>query len=131
MNLRNPVTSPDPTLPVLDACNQRYDRVLITDTQMRKHLSYMSRKYLRKLKPEERMDSNIQEERNREFLQNLCAHCDQPVNNFILVLVHKSEDQEILYYIPRSFTSSDISFWIFTSINSSDKQHHNSKFFKM
>ena len=101
MNLRNPVTSPDPTLPVLDALHQRYDRVLITDTQMRKHLSYLSRKYLRKLKPEERMDPNIEEERTREFQQNLGAHCDQPVNNFILILVQKSEDQGILYYIAR------------------------------
>ena len=101
MNLRNPVTSPDPTLPVLDMHHQRYDRVLITDTQMRKHVSYLSRKYLRKLKPEERMDPNIEEERTREFQQNLHVHCDQPVNNFILALVQKSEDQEILYYIAR------------------------------
>ena len=101
MNLRNPVTSPDPTLPVLDACHQRYNRVLITDTQMRKHLSYLSRKYLRKLKLEERMDPNIEEERTKEFQQNLGAHCDQPVNNFILALVQKSEDHEILYYIAR------------------------------
>ena len=101
MNLRNPVTSPDPTLPVLDMCHQRYDRVLITDTQMRKHLSYLSKNYLRKLKPEERMDPNIEEERTREFQQNLHVHCDQPVNNFILALVQKSEDQEILYYIAR------------------------------
>ena len=101
MNLRNPVTSPDPTLPVLDTRHQRYDRVLITDTQMRKHLSYLSRKCLRKLKPEECMNPNIEEERTREFQQNLRAHCDQPVNNFILALVQKSEDQEILYYIAR------------------------------
>ena len=101
MNLRNPVTSPDPTLPVLDMHHQRYDRVLITDTQMRKHLSYLSRKYLRKLKPEEHMDPNIEEERKREFQQNIHVHCDQPVNNFILALVQKSEDQEILYYIAR------------------------------
>ena len=101
MNLRNPVTSLDPTLPVLDACHQRYNRVLITDTQMRKHLSYLSRKCLRKLKPEERIDPNIEEERTREFQQNLGAHCDQPVNNFILALVQKSEDHEILYYIAR------------------------------
>ena len=44
MNFRNPVTSPDPTLPVLDAHHQRYNRVLLTDTHMRKHLSYLSRK---------------------------------------------------------------------------------------
>ena len=48
MNLRNPVTSPNPTLPVLDVCHQRYSRVFLTDTHMRKHLSYLSRKYLRK-----------------------------------------------------------------------------------
>ena len=34
MNLRNPVTSPDPTLPVLDAHHQRYNRVLLTDTHI-------------------------------------------------------------------------------------------------
>ena len=47
------------------------------------------------------MDPNIGEERTREFQQNLGAHCDQPVNNFILALVQKSEDQEILDYIAR------------------------------
>ena len=47
------------------------------------------------------MDPNTEEERTREFQQNLGAHCDQPVNNFILALVQKSEDQEILYYIAR------------------------------
>ena len=101
MNLRNPVTSPDPTLPVLDVHHQRYNRVLLTDTHMRKHLSYLSRKYLRKLRPEEHLDSNIEAERTREFQQNLGAHCDQPVENFILALVQRSEDQEILYYIAR------------------------------
>ena len=47
------------------------------------------------------MDPNIEEERTREFQQNLGVHCDQPVKNFILALVWKSEDQEILYYIAR------------------------------
>ena len=93
MNFRNPVTSPDPTLPVLDACHQRYNRVLLTDTHMRKHLCYLSRKYLGKLRPEECLDPNIEAERTREFQQNLGVHCDQPVQ--------RSEDQEILYYIPR------------------------------
>ena len=101
MNLRNPVTSPDPTLPVLDACHQRYNRVLLTDTHMRKHISYLSRKYLRKLRPEECMDPNIKADKTREFHQNLGVHCDQPVKNFILALVQRSEDQEILYYIAR------------------------------
>ena len=94
MNLRNPVTSPDPTLPVLDACHQRYNRVLLTDTHMRKHLSYLSRNYLRKLRPEEHLDANTEAERTREFKQNLGVHCDQPVKNFILALVQRSEDQE-------------------------------------
>ena len=101
MNLRNPVTRPDPTLPVLDACHQRYNRILLTDTHMRKHPSYLSRKYLRKLRPEDHLDANIEAERTREFQQNLGAHCDQPVKNFILALVQRSEDQEILYYIAR------------------------------
>ena len=101
MNLRNPVTGPDPTLPILDACHQRYNRVLLTDTHMRKHLSYLSRKYLRKLRPEEHLDANIEAERAREFKQNLGVYCDQPVKNFILALVQRSEDQEILYYIAR------------------------------
>ena len=101
MNLRNPVTSPDPTLPVLDVCHQRYNKVLLTDTHMRKHLSYLSRKYLRKLRPEECLDPNIEVERTREFQQNLSVDCDQPVKNFILALVQRSKDQEILYYIVR------------------------------
>ena len=101
MNLRNPVTSPDSTLLVLDTCHQRYSRVLLTDTHMRKHLSYLSRKYLRKLRPEEHLNPNIEAERTREFQQNLGAHCDQPVKNFILALVQRSEDQEILVYIGR------------------------------
>ena len=63
MNLRNPVTSPDPTLPVLDAHHKRYNKVHLTDTHMRKHLSYLSRKYLRKLRPEECLDANIEAER--------------------------------------------------------------------
>ena len=101
MNLRNPVTSPDPTLPVLDAHHQRYNRVLLTDTHMKKHLSCLSRKYLRKLRPEECLDPNIEAERTRKFQQNLGAYCDQPVKNFILALVQRSEDQKILYYIAR------------------------------
>ena len=101
MNLRNLVTSPDPTLPVLDVHHQRYNRVLLTDTHMRKHLSYFSRKYLRKLRPEECLDPNTEAERTRELQQNLGVHCDQPVKNFILALFQRSEDQEILYCIAR------------------------------
>ena len=68
---------------------------------MGKHLSYLSRKYLRKLRPEECLDANIEAERTREFQQNLGVHCDQPGENFILALAQRSEDQEILYYIAR------------------------------
>ena len=75
--------------------------VLLTDTHMRKHLSYLSRKHLRKLRPEEPLDPNTEAERTREFQQNHGAHCDQPVKNFILALVQRPEDQEILYYIAR------------------------------
>ena len=47
------------------------------------------------------MDPSIEAERTMEFQQNLEVHCDQPVKNFILALVQRSEDQEILYYIAR------------------------------
>ena len=47
------------------------------------------------------MDPNIDADRTREFHQNLGLHCDHPVKNFILALVQRSEDQEILYCIAR------------------------------
>ena len=124
MNLRNLVTIPDPTLPVLDTCHQRYNRVLLMNTHMKKHLSYLSRKYLRKLRPDEHADANIEAERTKQFKQNLGVHCDQPVKNCILALVQRSEDQEILYYIARILymlsgdAAMDVWFHLFAMMSS-------------
>ena len=68
MKLEKPVTMPDIKDGALKPMHKRGDRVILQHAGARRHLKYLSKKYLKKLKQNEILQPELEREKTREML---------------------------------------------------------------
>ena len=102
MKLDNPVTSPDNDI-VLKSLHKRGNRVIITDVEARRHLKYMSKKYLGKISQGKEL--NEQEEGARSVnLLLVVNYMGQPdLYNNLETFLQQGQDTEFLHCLARVF----------------------------
>ena len=71
MKLDRPVTDPDPPATTYTAQHKRRDRVIIQHPGARRHLNYLSKKMLRKIKDKDIIDVDLERQRTLDILQKV------------------------------------------------------------
>ena len=71
MKLERPVTDPDLPDTTYKAQHKQGDRVVIKDPSARRHLNYLSKKMLKKIKEKDIIDVDLERERTQDMLQKV------------------------------------------------------------
>ena len=71
MKLQRPVTDPDLPNTTYKAQHKRGDRIVIKDPSARRHLNYLSKKMLKKIKEKDIIDVDLERERTQDMLQKV------------------------------------------------------------
>lgn len=99
-NVEKSVTRPD-TNEVLKPLHKRNDRVLIKDVSSRKHLRYLCKKTLTKLKREDYLDPDEENRRSLHLINYCQAHCEEDAHKFITAFVEDRLDDRIIKAMAR------------------------------
>lgn len=95
LQLEKPVTRCDKDED-LHSLHRRNDRVLFPNRSERRHLMYLCKKELKKIKPQEMLDQAIEDEKNRLLLQQL-GGMDADLFDFIQEFVERRQHEEVVY----------------------------------
>ena len=96
MRLEKPVTAPEDLDRILKPVHKRIARMIIQKRPHRAHLRYLCRSQMRKLKPAEELDPQIEATNTQELIQHVQDNCDIRMAAFITVFAQKNEHQEML-----------------------------------
>ena len=95
LRLEDPVTKPD-VEDIKRPRHKRNDRVIISDHTQRRHLRYLCKKMLDKLKPGEEIDEEIEGERTMILIEHIRNKCPPNICEFLLVFLQKTQDEEVI-----------------------------------
>ena len=99
MKLNKPVTEPDLKDTILKPIHKRKDHLVIHPKDQRLHLKYLSKKYLKKLKPHEILPNDLECQRTADLLQHVNNKCPLPVYEILLLFTQQVQHQDILQCI--------------------------------
>ena len=68
-------------------------------TRTRQHLNYLCKKYMKKLKAHDILDSDTEETKTHQLLAYIQTTTSIEVTQFFIVFVQRTEDSEVLYCI--------------------------------
>ena len=102
MKLDNPVTSPDNAI-VLKSLHKRGNRVIITDVEARRHLKYMSNKYLGKISQGKELNEQEEGARSVNLLQVVNNMGQPDLYNILETFLQQRQDTEFLHCLARVF----------------------------
>ena len=103
MKLEKPVTMPDIKDCVLKPMHKRGDRVILQHAGARRHLKYLSKKYLKKLKQNEILQPELEREKTREMLDIASRITPQAFYESLLIFTEKAMHQDMLHVIARLY----------------------------
>ena len=103
MKLDKPVTMPDIKDGALKPMHKRGNRVILRDAGARRHLKYLSKKYLKKLKPSEILQPELEREKTREMLQIASRITPPPFYESLLIFTEKAMHDDMLHVLARLY----------------------------
>ena len=103
MNLDMPVTMPDMKDAVLKPMHRRGDRLILQHPGARRHLKYLSKRYLNKLKGKEILQPELERERTDEMLQIASNICPPAFYESLLVFTEKALHEDLLHVLARLY----------------------------
>ena len=103
MKLEKPVTMPDIKDDALKPMHKRGDRVLLQHAGARRHLKYLSKKYLKKLKQNEFLQPELEREKTREMLEIASRITPQAFYESLLIFTQKAMHDDILHVLARLY----------------------------
>ena len=95
MNIK-PIEKQDLPDVIYSAKHQRNNRVLIPNVHKRKHLRYLCKKQLNKLKPSETYIPEVEQEKSWEFLEYVAAKSHPIVHQLLKAFVNKTQHDAVL-----------------------------------
>ena len=105
MKLDKPVTAPDLKDTIIKPHHKRKKWLIIPLKEPRLHLRYLSKKYLKNLKPSEILTNDLEVGRMGELLQYVSLNC--PVAFYEVLLVF-AQQTHILYILPGDAAMSSL-----------------------
>ena len=97
MHLGQPVTAVDDHDRTLPSKHKRFDRVLLPKKEPRKHLRYLTKKYLNKpFKPEEVLEPHEEELRTAQLLEFVNNMAEEALTDVIYCFATKSQHEEVI-----------------------------------
>ena len=103
MKLEKPVTMPDIKDDALKPMHKRGDRVILQHAGARRHLKYLSKKYLKKLKQNELLQPELEREKTREMLEIASRITPQAFYESLLIFTQKAMHDDILHVLARLY----------------------------
>ena len=83
--------------------HKRGDRVILQHTGARRHLKYLSKKYLKKLKQNEILQPELEREKTREMLEIASRITPQAFYESLLIFTEKAMHQDMLHVLARLY----------------------------
>ena len=103
MKLEKPVTMPDIKDDALKPMHKRGDRVILQHAGARRHLKYLSKKYLKKLKQNEFLQPELERQKTREMLEIASRITPQAFYESLLIFTQKAMHDDILHVLARLY----------------------------
>ena len=103
MKLEKSVTKPDIKYGALKPMHKRGYRVILWHAGARRHLKYLSKKYLQKLKQNEILQPELERENTKEMLEIASRTSPQPFYKNLLIFTEKAIHQDILHVLARLY----------------------------
>ena len=103
VKLDKPVTKPDIKNGALKPIHKKGDRVILQHAGARRHLKYMSKKYLKKLKQNEILQPELEREKTKEVLEITSRISPQPCYESLLIFTEKAMHQDMLHVLARLY----------------------------
>ena len=103
MKLEKPVTMPDIKDGALKPMHKRGDRIILQHAGTRRHLKYLSKKYLKKLKQNEILQPELEREKTREMLEIASRITPQAFYESLLIFTEKTMHQDMLHVLARLY----------------------------
>ena len=100
MNIK-PIEKQDLPDVIYSAKHQCNNRVLIPNVHKRKHLRYLCKKQLNKLKPSETYIPEVEQEKSWEFLEYVAAKSHPIVHQLLKAFVNKTQHDAVLEVLAR------------------------------
>ena len=83
--------------------HKRGDRVILQHAGTRRHLKYLSKEYLKKLKQNEILQPELEREKTREMLEIASRITPQAFYESLLIFTEKTMHQDMLHVLARLY----------------------------
>ena len=103
MKLGKPATMPDIKDGALKPMHKTGDRVILQHAGARRHLKYLSKEYLKKLKQNKILQPELEREKTREMLEIASRITPQAFYEILLIFAEKAMHQDMLHVLARLF----------------------------
>ena len=101
MCLNPAVTTNDDKNTILKSIHKRNDRLILQDKTHRKHMCYLARKFLKKLKSTDVLHIEVEEEKMTQLLNYAHETCFSAFYEILIVFAHKLVHNDMLHVIGR------------------------------
>ena len=93
------VTTNDDKDTTLKSVHKRNNRLILWDKTHRKHIRYLARKFLKKLKPSEILHADVEEQKTTKLLNYAQQNCFNTFYKILVVFSHNLQHKDTLHII--------------------------------
>ena len=104
MKLDPAVTPPDDKNTVLKSVHTRKKRLILPDKTQRKHMPYIVKKCLKKLKPNDTLHRDLEEEKTTDLINYVYRNCSIPFYELLVVFSQNLQHIDVLPSYSKNIT---------------------------